>query len=180
MIIPVRRIVTGRDAEGRSFALAEGTATNTVDHPHWPGLGASMLWKSDSLPADNHGNHDVTEGPFRAMAIDSGINFIVAQFPPESDYDAMPPEQKLKAREMAQHIGEHAVAPGEEAVGMHATTTIDYDTVISGRLTLVLDSGEYELGPGDTVVVRGDRHTWRNYGSEPAQMAIVSVHAVGP
>ena len=63
---------------------------------------------------------------------------------------------------------------------MHATTTIDYDTVISGRLTLVLDSGEYELGPGDTVVVRGDRHSWRNYGSEPAQMAIVSVHAVGP
>ncbi len=52
------------------------------------------------------------------------------------------------------------------------------ELVNDGPVTLILDSGEYVLKPGDAVIMRGDRHAWRNDGSEPALMAAaVTAHA---
>jgi mannose-6-phosphate isomerase-like protein (cupin superfamily) len=64
--------------------------------------------------------------------------------------------------------------------GMHRTNTLDYVTVLSGRLTLVLDEGEVELGPFDTVVQRGTNHAWINRGKEPALLTAVIIDAHHP
>jgi quercetin dioxygenase-like cupin family protein len=46
---------------------------------------------------------------------------------------------------------------------MHRSQSIDYCTVLSGDLELILDGGEtVRLSPGETVVQRGTRHAWRN------------------
>ena len=44
---------------------------------------------------------------------------------------------------------------------MHRTDTLDYDVVLSGQLTLVLEDGDVVLDAGDSVVIPGVLHGWR-------------------
>jgi uncharacterized cupin superfamily protein len=63
--------------------------------------------------------------------------------------------------------------PPTEA-GWHATSTIDIDVILSGRVGMELDGGvTVELGPGDAVVQRGTNHRWWVMGDEPATWAAV-------
>ncbi|AEI83036.1 hypothetical protein CNE_BB2p02290 (plasmid) [Cupriavidus necator N-1] len=58
--------------------------------------------------------------------------------------------------------------------GMHATTSIDFVVVLSGAITLELDSGVATvLHAGDTLVQNGVRHRWMNHGTERAWIAAV-------
>jgi len=62
--------------------------------------------------------------------------------------------------------------------GMHWTSTVDLEYVVSGEFTLTLDSGESRvLKAGDTVVHCGEKHAWSNEGTEPATMLVVFVGA---
>jgi quercetin dioxygenase-like cupin family protein len=56
--------------------------------------------------------------------------------------------------------------------GMHATDTLDFMVVIDGRIVLGLDDGEHELGPGDVVIQRGNRHRWRVVGDDPCTYVV--------
>jgi mannose-6-phosphate isomerase-like protein (cupin superfamily) len=60
----------------------------------------------------------------------------------------------------------------------HATDTLDYVTVLRGRVTLVIGETEVDLGPGDSVVQQpGVPHDWQNRSAEPCVMAGVLVSA---
>jgi hypothetical protein len=50
--------------------------------------------------------------------------------------------------------------PRVEAM-LHRTDTLDYDIVLTGQVTVVLEQGEEELHPGDSVVIPGVLHGWR-------------------
>lgn len=178
MIRPVRRIVTGRDENGKSRVLIDEPASTRWEHADWPGLGATQMWVSDKTPADNSGSEDATARPFRGEPPVGGVSFMVVQFPPESDLDKMTPEEvkRIKDPSHGSGLGSVDVDPDGPA-GMHATRTLDYDLVLSGKLTLVLDHEEVELSAGDVVVLRGDRHTWENRSDEPAVMAVIMVDA---
>ena len=68
-----------------------------------------------------------------------------------------------------------------EDYGLHATTTQDYVTVISGRVDLRLPDGEQvRLGPGDVVVQRGTEHAWRNPGPDPLVLHVVMLGGSPP
>jgi mannose-6-phosphate isomerase-like protein (cupin superfamily) len=54
---------------------------------------------------------------------------------------------------------------------MHAHHSLDFVVVAAGRVLLVLESGEVELGPGDAVVQQGTWHAWRNPWEEPCVLA---------
>ena len=104
-----------------------------------------------AIPADNSGSADPVE-PYRIDMLHSGeANFAICRFPPHT------PEL------------------------MHATDTIDYLVILSGRVTLVLEEGEVDLGPHDFVVDRGVVHGWRNPHDEPCVAAVVNIpaHPVG-
>jgi quercetin dioxygenase-like cupin family protein len=58
-----------------------------------------------------------------------------------------------------------ALGPGE-TIGLHATETVDLMTVDSGKVTLVLETGNVVLSRGDCVVQRGTRHGWVNEGPD--------------
>jgi mannose-6-phosphate isomerase-like protein (cupin superfamily) len=64
-------------------------------------------------------------------------------------------------------------APNIDAF-FHRTDTLDYDIVLSGRVTLLLEEGEVALGPGDSVVIPGVVHGWRT-GPEAAVSSTVMV-----
>lgn len=67
--------------------------------------------------------------------------------------------------------------PGSEAP-MHATSTIDYVTMISGSITFGVETGEVTLHPGDVLVDRGIVHSWRNVGTVDAVYTVTAMPAV--
>ncbi len=64
---------------------------------------------------------------------------------------------------------------------MHATDTIDYLVILSGKVTLVPEENEVQLTAGDFVVDRGVLHGWRNPHAERCVAAVVNLpaHPVG-
>jgi quercetin dioxygenase-like cupin family protein len=59
----------------------------------------------------------------------------------------------------------------------HRTDSVDYATVISGEIDMVLDGETVRLKAGDVLVQRGTVHNWINNGTEPCVIAFVLVAA---
>nr|WP_276613916.1 cupin domain-containing protein [Rhodococcus sp. 14C212] len=60
---------------------------------------------------------------------------------------------------------------------MHITDTIDFVHVLSGEMIMELDRREVLVRKGDTIIMRGAWHNWRNEGTEPCTVASVLVGA---
>lgn len=59
---------------------------------------------------------------------------------------------------------------------MHASDTIDYEIVISGKVDLELPGGKVRtLGPGDLLVMGGVTHAWRNPYDEDCVYVVVTI-----
>jgi len=50
--------------------------------------------------------------------------------------------------------------PAGHRTPMHHTDSIDFNTIISGSIELLLGDGSHRFGPGDCVVVTGVDHAW--------------------
>lgn len=138
-----RRVVTGLNAEGKSCVIIDGPVPENE-------VSTSVIWRTNSLPADNSGTDD-TSIPFsRELLSCSGSRFILAQMPPGSNGETF----------------------------MHATNTIDYLAVLEGEVVLVLEAGEVQLKEGDLIVDRGVVHGWRNDGSRPAAFISIMIPAI--
>jgi hypothetical protein len=133
-----RRVVTATDADGRSYALSDGTPPAALDAGD---TRLVELWQ--------------TGGPLRAP--DQGGD-------PEGGWELEPrggPRGGGIAFRSVRLPAGHD--PGE--VGWHTTTTIDVDVVLSGRLELSLpETPPVVVGPGEAVVQRGTHHRWRPVG----------------
>lgn len=132
---------------------AEGRSAVVIDGPipRFNAMSAALAWRSTGTPADNAGGDDAVVPYAVDLLHTPGSNFAICAFPPNSP------------------------------ALMHATDTLDYLVILSGRVTLVLEDGEAALGPGDFVVDRGVMHGWRNEHAEPCVAAVVNVpaHPVG-
>jgi quercetin dioxygenase-like cupin family protein len=132
---------------------AAGKSCVLIDAPlaHNAGGGA-IVWHTPNLPADNTGATDTADAPFSFASIQSGgSTFLVMEYPPNM------------------------------AAFWHTTNTIDYIAMLSGEITLDLESGPVTLRAGDVLVDRGIAHSWRNDSGAPARAAIVMLpaHPVG-
>ena len=56
MILNIRRVVTGHDAQGRATVLIDEQIGNVISTR--PGANSSVIWSSDKLPVDNDGDHE--------------------------------------------------------------------------------------------------------------------------
>ncbi len=64
--------------------------------------------------------------------------------------------------------------------GMHQHNSLDYEIVISGKIDVILDSGEVRtLSQGDMIVMGGVYHAWRNDYDEPCIVSVVTIGARG-
>lgn len=175
----IRRIVTGKNAAGKSVFISDGASPREMALRHTPGFVSSPQWKVDGTPdlAKRDGVDPMaSEGTMLASV--GGSVFWMITFPPDSVM--MSPDWKP---ELAgpEHV---KAAPGiaecfeMDSPGMHQTPTVDYVTVVKGRLVLELDDGKtVELKQGDTVVQQGARHAWRNPFDEPVTISVVMLGA---
>ena len=116
--------------------------------------------------------------PDQRLPAELGSSVCYAEIPPESAVAHMDPAavEKMMRDRMASIGAEHFLVPGRHW-RMHRTPTIDYVVLLSGKLTLMLDEGEVEIGPGDVVVQRGTAHSWINRGEEPARTLSITINA---
>jgi quercetin dioxygenase-like cupin family protein len=131
---------------------AEGRSCVVIDGPVPADVhSTTIVWRTAALPADNAGNADAARPYAMEMLHDGGSNFMLVTLPPG--------------------MGRF----------MHATDTIDYLVVLSGRIVIELEAGEAAMEPGDFIVDRGVLHAWRNDGPDDAVMITVTLpaHPVG-
>ena len=141
----MRRVVTGNDAEGSSYIVADDRVTigpefpnifkTTGDDPFGPGPEPEprTLYPTDMA---------------RIEPEVGGANFHFVALPPTTA-DAPPV--------------------------WHRTETVDIDVLLGGELILMLDKEETTLHPGDVVIQRNTNHAWKNPTNDPVYWAAVLV-----
>ena len=112
------------------------------------GTQLTYCWGTHGTPVVPAGEDDPTLAMASIYPAPGGTSFVIAQF------------------------------PGNHQGRMHTTDTVDYITILSGEIWLVLDNvAEVHLTPGDCVVQNGTRHAWHNRQPEPCVFVGVSVGA---
>ncbi len=77
----------------------------------------------------------------------------------------------------AMTLVEFAPGCGRDNPGMHSTQTLDHFYVLEGEIVMVLEVGETVLRTGDTGIIRGAMHGWRNDGARVAKLVFFVVPA---
>jgi hypothetical protein len=175
MITPVRRIVTGHDAEGNSIIQSAAPPTRIVD---LSAVGPRFyeVWNTRESPAkiDRDGG-EPSEERLTLAPPQGGTRIRVLDIPPESaelkglseaesraHFELLNATQALRTRE-----GAHPL--------MHRTESKDYAIVIEGEIYLIVDKGEFLCRPGDIVVQRGTNHAWSNRSGRNCRIAFVLI-----
>jgi hypothetical protein len=170
---PVRRIVTGIDARGRSYIAEDGVSPAIMTMQGREGYRNNNLWRTVGSPAPVDATDSVLE--HRGVLPPKGGTVLrVIDIPPE-DKD---PEAQRRATEAvfaamfadAKHDPAHKRHPG-----MHVTDTIDYAIVLQGELVAVMDEGETVMRAGDILIQRGTNHAWANRSGAIARIAFILV-----
>jgi len=173
MPTPVRRVVTGHDAQGRSIIVIDETAPN-VQVRAGIGTSSTQLWRTETTPADVSVTADPVTGTIPITPPKTGSVFRIVEYPPDTQRlrSGVTNEQALK------ELGAHGTAQGATRhPGMHRTDSIDYAIVLSGEIDLLMDEGEVHLKPGDVVVQQATLHAWANRGTEPCRIAFILIGA---
>lgn len=70
--LPLRRVITGLDADGRSAIIIDGPPVDLG------GGGGRLVWRTEGLPADNSGSGDCPVEPFGFDLMHSGGSMFMA------------------------------------------------------------------------------------------------------
>jgi quercetin dioxygenase-like cupin family protein len=120
-------------------------------------------------------------GATNVSVIASSIHLVTCcalEIPPDpQDAD----EHRRVIAQLNEEVGQ-TVMPTEADVrrhpSMHRTNTLDCITCVIGEIHLVTDVEEVLMTPGDSVVIRGTNHAWKNRSDTPCLLVGVMVDAV--
>src|SRR5207245_32611 len=136
---PIRRVVTGHDANETAKVLIDGPPTNRRTSKS--GGVSTLIWCTDRTPADISVGENIEDMGARRLGTPpppNGTRFTVNDIP-----------------------------PGRTGP-MHRTETIDYVIVLAGELEMQMDDSTVKLKAGDVLVQRGTNHAWINRGTGAA------------
>jgi quercetin dioxygenase-like cupin family protein len=145
---PIRRIITGHDADNVAKVLWDDFASNVKPPTH--GARSTLVWCSEATPVNISIGEKIEDMGARILGTappPKGTRFCVIDFP--------------------------AGAPGR----MHRTETIDYVIVLQGEIEMDMDQSTVKLKAGDILIQRGTNHSWVNRSTEPARVAFVLIDA---
>jgi len=177
MAKPVRRVVTGHDAQGRAVVVSDGPApfvhVNALD-PDWY---STDIWRTNATPATiMAAAEEPTLGRRRQMPERNGTVLRINHYPPEAE--AVRRMSVSESRKAFAALGNEAAptfGKGGRHPLMHRTETIDYAIVLAGEITMVLDDGEVALKASDIVIQCGTNHAWSNRSAAPCVIAFVLI-----
>jgi hypothetical protein len=175
MTRPVRRVVTGHDAAGRSTFVADAPSPHVFQRS--PGSAiVTELWETTGTPADNRDNADAIDRSFRLPPPKNGSVFRIIEYPPDKlRLGALDRERSTADDGSGRHA---ALTQGNvRHPGFHKTSSVDYAIVLAGEIYALMDDGEVLLKTGDVLIQRGTNHAWSNRTDEPAVLAFVLIDA---
>lgn len=179
MSTPVRRVVTGRDAKGKSTIAVDGQPSVVVTVPALPGTVFTEIWQTKTSPVVVDNGADPTD---RSVGIGPGPNGSVVRIvdlPPEGPEGPVMDREAVKAAFEALGSSHNSTwKEGSPHPMMHRTETLDYGIVLFGEVHLILDDREVQLFPGDVVVQRGTNHMWSNRTDKPARMIFILLDGI--
>lgn len=162
----VRRIVTGEDAEGRSYIVSDGPAHNLALPNHSPTV-AQVLWATGSniAPGEDPASPDHVFGFHSA----DGTILRIVDFPPDETCDPT---------KVATFLDDHHVrdAGKPRHFWFHVTPTLDYAIVLEGEIHAMLDEDETLMRKGDVLIQRATNHSWSNRSGQNCRVAFVLIH----
>ena len=85
MAFEIRRIVSGHNAQGKSVFIMDGMVGPPAGRRSSAGTTVAELWQTDTTPADNSGDKDPTDHPFRLPPPANGSVFRVVEYPPDKE-----------------------------------------------------------------------------------------------
>ena len=164
-LTPIRRIVTGNDAQGRSTVIWDGPSPG-VHEAQLPGVhdkpimgrGHTDFWVWRETPAPLDGVEDAGTWPDEfPNPIGGGHLRVVhwlaktAESPPNEPYHAPVEHGRTWDRGGGNHYNRSY---------MHKTKSLDYGILLSGERVMELDDATVTLAPGDIVIDVGAWHLW--------------------
>ena len=156
---PVRRVVTGHNAQGQAIIQEDGSVPRTQKIGGGTGPLFHEVWNTRATPApiDADSGEPPEEGIILAPPA-NGTRIRVLDIPPDDDsLSEMTPEQ-AKA-----HFAEIGAADASS---------------FEGELVLIMDEGETTVRAGDIVVQRGTNHGWANRTNENCRIAFILIDGV--
>lgn len=163
-----RRVVTGRDGEGRSVCLSDA---RIAEGPGW----LYDLWQS-RVPANVSEPDPPLSFPVSLTPPPGGVTFRIMKVPPR---DVMENLTREDVQRTLRELGAPEAAVAAEHLTMHRTDTLDFLLVLSGRVTLHLEDGDVNLAPLDCIIQRATAHAWSTPDDEPALVAVFLVDGGG-
>jgi mannose-6-phosphate isomerase-like protein (cupin superfamily) len=176
---PIRRVVTGNDANGRSGVLLDSAAPNVNPGAIRPGTCMTDVWVYETCPANISGERDDGRLPFNFEPPATGGHLRIVQSPARpAGYDPAQDKTAVPLHEPRQRHGGTWDRGGANAYSspVHKSETVDYGILLEGERVLLLDDGERVMKPGDVVVQLGNWHGWTN-PREGSLMAFVMMGA---
>ncbi|KZT30538.1 hypothetical protein NEOLEDRAFT_1082599 [Neolentinus lepideus HHB14362 ss-1] len=131
----LRRVVTAHDAGGAAVIQTDAAIpSQTIGD--FEGFRVGTIWASTPIPCkDNNLPEDgVSRYVGNGLVVPNGSGFRYTD------------------------LGPGGITP------MHRTSSVDYNVLVQGELTLILEDGtETHLkNPGDVIIQKGTNHAWRN------------------
>ena len=172
-----RRVVTGFDTDGKSVFVQDAEPPVGAILEHAAGMTWIDIWQTLGPLESPASGGDASDARVQLLPVGGGVSWKHVSLPPASALAGADPaklrsEMQRKAPGMASG-GDH----DPKVPGRHRSDSIDFIQILSGEITLILDAGEVDLGPGDCVVQRGTWHRWEVRGKEPCRYSAVLVSA---
>ncbi|WP_321803267.1 cupin domain-containing protein [Burkholderia sp. BCC1993] len=164
---PVRRIVTGTRADGKSCIVSDGPTPNRTTRKGLP--LAHVVWATGDARAA--GDEPAPAGHAFGFHSKGGSLLRIVDFPPDETYDET---------QLAQFLDASGVRDtrGARHFWFHKTESLDYAIVLDGEIWALLDEGETLMRAGDVLVQRATNHSWANRSGKPCRMAFVLLDLV--
>jgi len=173
---PIRRVVADHDENGKAIITIDGPAPNVI-HREAANLWTTLLWVTDSTPADVSSAEDPGQRQVGVAPPPNGSILRVVEFPPVKDGGAGV-DNTAMLREMGIDPGAGGKPPRNPF--MHRTKSIDYAIVLDGEIDMLLDDSEVRLKAGDILVQKATNHAWVNTGDKPCRICFVLIDAHEP
>ena len=171
---PIRRIVTGHNAAGKSVFLSDEASKFEFN----VGRGAvtvTELWETRSSPAENFGSEETVDHKFGILPPKNGSIFRIIEYLPDRQRMGEGYDREAAFRAMG---AEHALdRTNPRHPGFHKTDTIDYVIVLEGEICALMDEGEKLMKAGDVLIQRGTNHAWSNRTDKPCYVMFVLIDA---
>jgi uncharacterized cupin superfamily protein len=161
---PIRRVVTGNDAQGRSTIVWDGIAPNSINAALAARTHCTNIWVWDRAPMPLSGTTDEGDTPYEFPGPRGGGHVRVVEtlaspegYDPATDPDATTPhDPKPRPSNRSWDRGGKNIY----SAGMHKTQSVDFGIMLAGERELTLDDQTLQMEPGDIAIQVGAWHNW--------------------